>query len=307
MGTTTTDWFENDAFWEGMSGLLFNATRWGNTAGEIDHVQALTGFTKGTKVLDLACGAGRHSLEMARRGCRVTAVDRTAAYLDIARRKAADEGLDVEVVRSDMRRFARAGAFDVAVCLWGSFGYFRDPGDDRRVLANLHRSLKPGGTLLIDHNGKEVFARGFQPKSWYEQDGVLVLEERSVAADFSRVDSRWIKVDAATSPGGAARRQEWNLSVRLYSAVELVGMLRDAGFGDVKVFGGLDGTPYDHNARRLVVSAVKQPAATARKPERVVARPGEVVRSARIEKPRGPTWRKNGKRLTPASSRGSKS
>src|SRR5215207_315011 len=170
---STGDWFENDRFWEGMSGVLFNDSRFAHAAGEIDHVQALLpDAAPGSAVLDLACGVGRHALELAGRGYRVTAVDRTRSYLDAAGERAAAGGLDVEFVHSDMRRFVRPAAFDAAVCLWASFEYFDDPADDRRVLANLLRSLKPGGSLVLDMNGKEVFARTFTPRSWYEQDGV---------------------------------------------------------------------------------------------------------------------------------------
>jgi len=58
-------------------------------------------------VLELACGPGRHALEFARRGYRVTGVDRTARYLETAREKAGEEGLDVEWVEADMRTLRR--------------------------------------------------------------------------------------------------------------------------------------------------------------------------------------------------------
>lgn len=261
------DWFDNDQFWEGMQAILFNGDRWAHTAAEIDHVQKLTGLEAGQAVLDLACGAGRHSLEMARRGCRVTASDRTKAYLDAARERAAADGLSLDYLHADMRDVVRPGAFDVAVCLWASFGYFEDPADDRRVLANLHRSLKPGGTLLMDLNGKEVFARTFTPRSWYEQDGILMLEERQVVDGWSRVNSRWIRIDNRPGPDGRPRpepaRQEYHLSIRLYSAVELTALLCEVGFAHVQVYGSLDGSPYDHAAKRLIISGLKQPAAKA--------------------------------------------
>jgi len=73
--------------------------------------------------------------------------------------------------------------FDIAISLFTSFGYFEDPRDDQKVLANVHASLKPGGKLLMDMSGKEVIARTFQPTGWSEPEpGTLVLQDRKVNA-----------------------------------------------------------------------------------------------------------------------------
>src|SRR5206468_5375646 len=113
-------------------------------------------------VLDLCCGPGRHSLEFARHGFQVTGVDRTARYLDAARAAATGEGLTVEFVQGDMPHFQRPAAFDVALNLFTSFGYFEDEAEDLCVLRHLHTSLKPGGQVLLEMAGKEPLARDFQ-------------------------------------------------------------------------------------------------------------------------------------------------
>ena len=244
------NWFENDTFWEGMGGVLFNGRRWEDSVPEVNDALNLLGLRPGAAVLDLACGAGRHSLEFARRGFNVTGVDRTRAYLESAGRRAAEERLAVEFVVSDMREFVRPGAFDAAVCLWASFGYFESADDDRRVASNVLTSLAPGGKFLLDLNGKEMLAKNFTPRSWYEQDGVKVLEEREIHDDWTKVHSRWIKIDGGNS-------QEYEFSIRLYSAAELTALLREVGFEGVKIYGALSGIPYDHNARRLIAVATK--------------------------------------------------
>jgi 2-polyprenyl-3-methyl-5-hydroxy-6-metoxy-1,4-benzoquinol methylase len=78
-------------------------------------------------------------------GFSVTGVDRTAFLLDEARRHALTEGVEVEWVQEDMRSFARPNAYDLAVSVYTSFGYFDDPADNRLVLRNLFTSLKSGG------------------------------------------------------------------------------------------------------------------------------------------------------------------
>jgi SAM-dependent methyltransferase len=190
------------------------------------------------------------TLELARRGFQVTGVDRTRPYLDSASRQAETEGLEIEFVQSDMRDFCRPDAFDAVVNLFTSFGYFEDPEDDRQVALNVYRSLKPGGVFLIDMMGKEVLARIFSERDWYEEDGVLILQERKITKNWSWMENRWIIfVDN--------NRAELNLSHRIYSAVELTSLLTECGFAPIDAYGNLDGSAYDHLARRLVVVAHK--------------------------------------------------
>jgi SAM-dependent methyltransferase len=247
--TTPPDWFESDADWQEFGDFLFAPARWDKAAEQVRQVVALLGPPAGGAVLDLCCGPGRHSLELARLGFRVTGVDRTADYLARAARRAADDGLTVEWVRSDMRRFVRPAAFDAALCGWTSFGYFADPADDLAVLRNLHASLRPGGRLLVDVNGKETIARQFRTREWWREAGAIVLEERAVATGWSGINSRWIKFAAD------GRRSDWRFFVRMYSAVELIDLHRRAGYATVTTFGGLDGRPYDDKAERLITVA----------------------------------------------------
>ena len=188
-------WYQNEGFWQDTAPVLFTEERWQQAGAEVDHVLKLTQLAPGASVLDLGCGSGRHTLELARRGYRVTGVDRTAAYLDKARAKAETEGLRIEFVKADMRHFCRSDTFDAAVSLLTSFGYFADPAEDRRAVENLFASLKPGGRLVMDLMGKEVLARIYRQYDWHQEpDGTLLLEERRVADDWSRIDIRWIIV-----------------------------------------------------------------------------------------------------------------
>jgi cyclopropane fatty-acyl-phospholipid synthase-like methyltransferase len=245
-----TPWFENETFWKATRPLLFSEARKANAAKEAKQIIALLKLRPGAKVLDLCCGIGRHSLELARRGFEVTGVDRNREYLKEAGKQARDEGLRLELVRSDMREFCRPGCFDAAINMYTSFGYFQDSRDDQRVARNLARSLLPKGALLIETMGREVLARIFRPRDWYEQAGYLVLEERKVPKDWSRIQSRWILIKGT-------RRQEFTFSLRLYSACGIRDLLQGAGFRRVEAYGGLAGAAYDRQAGRLVVVARK--------------------------------------------------
>ena len=244
-------WHQDDRFWKIFAPVMFHPQRWDRAVEEVNCLLGLLGVEPGAALLDLCCGPGRHSLELARRGYRVTGVDRNTTYLRQARQTARGDKLAAEFVREDMRRFVRREAFDGAINLFTSFGYFEDPADDRRVLQNVRRSLKPGGTLVMDLMGKEVLARIFTLRTWDEHpDGTVMLQEHKVTRNWSWSENRWILLK-----GG--RRREFCVSHRLYAAAELIRLLRDCGFRSADAFGDLTGVPYDNNARRLVVVATR--------------------------------------------------
>jgi SAM-dependent methyltransferase len=173
---------------------MFHERRWEKAQEEVANITSLLKASPGASVLDLCCGPGRHSLQLARSGFSVTGVDRTRTYLQKARKQAETEGLKIEFIQDDMRSFCRPGGFDAAINLFTSFGYFEDVNDDRRVAANVYRSLKEKGVFLIDIMGKEVLARIFRERDWYELDNTMVLEERKVCANWSWMESRWLMI-----------------------------------------------------------------------------------------------------------------
>lgn len=243
---TVKPWHEDDSFWETWGSWLFLPPRIQHAVEEVDKTVRLLQIAPGARVLDLGCGVGRHSLELARRGFKVTGVDRTKSYLKQAREQAEKEKLDVEFVQSDMRAFHRPGAFDAVINLFTTFGYFEDINDDRKVIANVCDSLKPGGAFIMDTHGKETLSKIFQKHIWNEYEGIIVLQEMTVSQNWSWMQSRWIMLRGN-------ERIENTVSHRLYAASELAALLTDGGFSRVDVFGDGDGHPYDETARRLVV------------------------------------------------------
>jgi SAM-dependent methyltransferase len=249
-----SEWFERDNFWSEFAAVMFTPDRWAKTPEGVDRLLERLQLPAGARILDLCCGPGRHSLELARRGYVMTGVDRTAAYLEEAARRAAADRLEIEWVREDMRRFLRPESFDGAINLYTSFGFFEDPEDDLLVARNLLASLRPGGRLLLDLQGKEPLARSFRPRDWHWLDpdrGVILLEERRLFSDWGRIEFTWTLVTETE------RRSE-TIRLRLYSGTEMSALLHRAGFTTVQLFGGLDGRPYDHEAARLVAVATKR-------------------------------------------------
>ena len=243
-------WHEDDDFWRSMAPFMFDEARWENAPAEVDQLIALLGLAPGSSILDCPCGPGRHTLELSRRGYHVTGVDRTVAYLAEARQRAAAENLAPELLEADMRQFSRPGAFDAALSLFTSFGYFDDPDENLLVLQNFYQSLKVGGVLLMEMSGKEILARVYRQRDWREHEGAFLLEERNTAANWSRMENRWILVKDGVVK--MKRFAHW-----LYSAAELGKMLADSGFDQVEFLGDMEGAAYDHEAKRLVAVAHK--------------------------------------------------
>jgi len=243
-------WYEDDNFWETWGPIMFSERRLEATRGEIDGVVSLLGIKPEASILDLCCGVGRHSLELARRGFQVTGVDRTRSYLDRASRQAETEGLKVEFVQNDMRTFCRPDAFDAVINMFTSFGYFDDPKDDRQVLVNVYRSLKSGGVFIMDTLGKEVLARVFTERNWEEVNGVILLQEHKVSHNWGWMENRWIMLKGD-------KRTESKVTHRLYSATELASLFTECGFKQINTYGDLSGSAYDHMARRLIMVAHK--------------------------------------------------
>lgn len=245
-----TDWYDIDEFWDVMSHKLFAEKIPAETKKEIDQIISLTGISPNSTILDLCCGLGRHSLELAERGFEVTGVDRTVQYLEKAKSEASEKDLSIEFIRDDMRNFKRANYFNAIIIMYTSFGYFEDQTENMKVLRNSFSSLKEKGLLLIDVVGKEILQRKFNDRESFELDGITYIEERKVINNWSRIENRWIILKDNI-------QKEYKLSHWIYSENELNKMLSSAGFSSVKIFSDLAGKKYDENAERLIAIAVK--------------------------------------------------
>ena len=239
-------WHSQDAFWELFEPVLVTQPRQSSTWQQVDKIEKLLQIEERAKILDLCCGKGRHSLEFSRRAFDVIGVDRTATYIEKARLEAERLNLNATFIQGDMREYRVPNNFDVIVNMFGSFGYFENPDDDRKVVTNMCQSLRAGGQFLIETAGKEIVARDFQERDWSEQGDLLILSERKVSQHWGRIETRWIVIQGT-------KRVEHRVSVRSYSAVELSSLLFDCGFSKVQVYGNLDGLEYDQRAQRLVV------------------------------------------------------
>ena len=260
------EWFNDEDFWRFYAPIIFDDAHWAEVPGVADGVTRLAGLRlygegvssgggkpDGPRVLDLCCGMGRITTELARRGFAATGVDITASFLETAREDAAYERLDIEYIQADARSFRRPDFFDTAVNLYISFGYFENPDDDLLVARNVCESIKPGGSFIIETLSKEIAVRDFTRGEWFERAGFTVLTEYEAVDSWAALKNRWILVrNAQAAAGEAPFRIEKTFTQRLYAATELRALLIKAGFSSVELYGGWDERPYDQNAEGLI-------------------------------------------------------
>lgn len=222
------------------------------TRAEVDFLVEKLELAPGARVLDLACGHGRHVTELAARGFRVTGVDISAPALAIARDRAAEMGLEADLVRLDMRDLHVDGEFD-GVCNFASaFGYHPREQDDQEVLRRVARCLVGGGRFLIETMNAQWLLRNFAPRAERTLDsGTRVVEKRSYDPATGRSSATWI----LTRPDGG--RSEMRHSMRIYTCPELCELLARAGLEVDGVWGGVDGRAHGVERRRLVIRARK--------------------------------------------------
>lgn len=244
-------WYDDDTMWRDLEPHLFPEASFRAAARNLPALLEIA-KPKGRSALDLCCGPGRYTIPLARKRFRVTAVDRTRYFLDRGRARARRAGVRVEWVRADMRDYVRPDTYDLALSMFTSFGYFEDEAENFTVLRNLHECLRPGGVLVMELMGKEVLARIWQSSSVSDaDDGSTLINRRWIRDDWTRIRNEWVLLR-----GRAVKTFRFDLT--LYSGKELSDLLRDAGFASVRLYGSVDGGPYDLKAMRLVAVARKR-------------------------------------------------
>ena len=243
------NWYEEGGIYGPDFMAIFPAEA-GSGAAEAERAIKLLGIRAGERVLDVACGFGRHAVNLARRGMRVVGLDLNAYFLGLAAGQAREAGAPALFARGDMRLLPFRPAFDAAVCLGGSFGQFATENEDLALLRETLHALKPGGKFLLDVANRDGILSRFVGKDWDQlEDGTAVLHERRWDSLQGRLQGR----DVVIGPDG--RRREYEHSMRLYGAPEIGSVLRHAGFDVLALYGSLAGSAIGWDSPRVNVVA----------------------------------------------------
>jgi SAM-dependent methyltransferase len=203
----------------------------------------------GARLLDAPCGEGRITSRLAGSGLEVVGVDASPTFVDRARRAATAEGIAADYVVGDLRRLPLRGPFDAVICWFTSFGYFDDE-ENRQVLAEFHRLLRPGGRLLVEtlhHDGVVRHFTAAPDATVLEVGDDLQIDRHTFDPHLGRVET-----ERTTVRGGLVRRSRH--FVRLPTVPEWRAWLEAAGFATVRV-SDRGGQPLTLDSWRIVVQA----------------------------------------------------
>jgi SAM-dependent methyltransferase len=220
---------------------------------ESAFVASALGLKPGASVLDLCCGQGRHSVQLAKRGLRVTGLDLNPEFLELAKQAAKAGKVTLKTIAADMRKIPFENKFDAIVNMYSSFGYLESEDEDLKVLKSAARALKAGGRVLLDMLNREWAIDNYIQNDWHTgADGMLYVERRDLNLATSRMHVHFIVVD----PKGR-RRESIGHNIRLYTLTEMTRLLERVGLRVTAVFGGFDGEVYGIGTRRMIIVGLK--------------------------------------------------
>ena len=231
----------------------------GATTNEIDTFLNISQSEPSDNILDLCCGQGRHSLELANRGYQfVTGIDRSRCLIRLARNRAQKLGCQIKFSEGDARKIRIADQLmDCVMILGNSFGYFEQEHDDLKVLLEANRVLREGGVLYLDVTDGAWMKENYEKRSWeWIDEELLVCRERHLASDHHRLISRELVTHAEK---GVIADQFY--AERLYTFEQLQSQLAVAGFEKIERHENVKGESFRNQdlgmmANRIIVTAV---------------------------------------------------
>ncbi len=219
---------------------------------EVSRLLDLLGLPSGARILDVPCGQGRHAHLLAEAGFDVDGLDYSRELLAVAKERGV--GRTLRYTRGDMRRMpARwTGRFSAVLNLFTSFGFFTNPVDDGRVLAEFARVLEPGG-VLVWHGGSRdgVMARFLERDWWRTRDGTLVAQERR----FDPLSGQLTVESVWSGRGGSGAREH---RIRLYTPTRLAELCAEVGLIVEQAFEGFTAKPLGRRSSEMMLVARKE-------------------------------------------------
>lgn len=213
----------------------------------IDLIVCNVNLKNNVSVLDMACGAGRHAIEFAKKGFNVTAVDLSSRLLNEAKKNAVNAEVNIEFVLSDILEFETELKFDLAANLFTSFGYFEQDDENYKIIQKAYNLLQKDGYFVLDYFSKEYLIKNLRPTTVFSENGSKIIQKRALTRD--RIVKK-ITIEKDDS------NEEFYESVRLFTYEEIIEMIKKTGFKISSEFGDYFGTEYDlKNSARLIVIA----------------------------------------------------
>lgn len=246
--TIPTNWYED--FFHGVAlDLWRKAIRPEQTTAEADFLVNVLQCEPGSPLVDVPCGNGRLSLELAGRGYRVTGVDIAKEFIEEARAANNTGGTPVpQFLVGDMRRVEGKAIYDGAYCFGNSFGFLAY-ADMEKFLNGIARALKPGARFVIETGmAAESLIPKFEAHASHQIEDILLTINEQYLAEESCIDSEYVferdgKIESR-------KAKHW-----IYTAAEIRRMLERAGFSVLNLYGSLKSEPFVLGSDELYVVA----------------------------------------------------
>ena len=213
------------------------------TKADVDFICEVLDLNKEAKVLDLFCGFGRHSIELARRGYSVTAIDYNRNYLELGKELCKGMENIPNFVQGDVRSINYGEEYDGTIIMFNSFGYFNDI-EDKLILDKIYNALKPGGKFLLEILNRDWILKNYKDEQESNYKGIQVIEKREFDILTSRND---FIIQRFGENENVIKRVSW----RLYSAHEIKNVLVEIGFELVSAYSSLNKGPLKIDTRLM--------------------------------------------------------
>lgn len=237
-------WFETDEYLN-----VYSHRNENDAENLINLILSNVIISKEANVLDMACGTGRHSLLLAKKGYNVTAVDLSKKLLSIASSKALSNRVKINFIRSDLRNLDLNLRFDLVVNLFTSFGYFENDEENFRIFKNAFKHLNEKGYFVIDFFNKNFLTENLIFESSDRIGNAEILQERKI------VNQRVVKEIQIKNNGQTKIFFE---SVKMYDKYQLLNILTNIGFSVKNIFGDYSGSNFNEMlSPRLIIIAQK--------------------------------------------------
>ena len=222
----------------------------GRTAQEIDFIESQLNVDPQARILDVGCGFGRHSVELARRGYEVSGIDPSAAMLSDARIRAAEAGVSVDFRQEWGERFSTGQPYDAAICLFTSLGQISDQGENSGLLDKVFAALKPGGHFVVEVPQRETAVRQLKFEEKFGQGDHMTFISRDYNAKTQIVSEKFRVVNEL-------EEHTYLLKYKLFDLPELEASLRTAGFVNLCAYGDYTGASLNEEHSIMLLVARK--------------------------------------------------
>lgn len=221
------------------------------TTREVDFVIKQARLESGQRILDVGCGPGRHSIELARRGYRVVGIDPSETMISAARTRALEAPVAPKFIQARGEEFTSDEPFDAAICLFTTLGQIDEFGENSHLISRVADLLNPGGMFIIE-----------VPNHHWVAENLKTSERFGDSENYTEITRRYDPVEKIVSEKfdlvSSEGSREYLLKYRIFDKKKLKKYLKAADFGSISIFGDYESSSFSYKSINIIIAAQKQ-------------------------------------------------